>query len=375
MMDVAAGRYDAPVEIIGLRASRWIAAGLGVLVFLLAALAGRTAPAQAATLDVGDQAVVALTVRGRGNSVTVRTWDRSSVQVDGDVTSVDRRTVPFGGGGRPLSQPIPPALFHERDGTTAALPPEDFPFAGLRDGPHDIVRIEAPQGTHLVVTVPASTGVLYAISGGGTTEIAGYRGANLVIFQRVGRVRLANVATTAFVQMNAGMLQATSSVFARLRARADAAQLVFEGCRSTQIEATTIGGSVVYDGGSFEPGLARFESQSGAIALGVEANAQLIGRSGDGRVYASFERRDASVSQQGNTATATLGGGGALVNALSAHGNVYLYDGSLRTRRTVAPELRPVHQFLTGPRPRGDRIPHVRQRVRARTSAAPRRRA
>ena len=371
MIGGRAGRYDGFVEVIRVRAPRRIAAGLAVLFLAVATLAGHTERAAAATLDVGDQAIVAITVRGRGNSLIVRTWDRPSVQVDGDVISVDRRTVPFGGGGRPLSQPIPPALFHERDGTTAALPPEEFPFAGVHDGPHDVVRIEAPQGTHLVVTVPASTGVLYAIGGGGTTQIEGYRGANLVLFQRAGRVRLVNVATTAFVQMNAGSLEAVSSVFARLRARADAAHLVFEDCRSTQIEATTIGGSVVYDGGSFEPGLARFESQSGAIALGVNADAQLIGRSGDGKVYAAFERRDANVSQQGNAATATLGAGGALVNALSAHGNVYLYDGSLRTRRTVAPELRPVHRLLTGPRP--GRAPQPHGRLRAGTFAAPRR--
>jgi hypothetical protein len=369
MIAGAGGRYDGRVEVIRLRAPRWIAAGLGVLLLAIVTMAGLVSRAAASTLDVGDQAVVTITARGRGNSVTVRTWDRPSVQVDGDVTSVDRHPVAFGGGGRPLSQPIPPALFHERDGSVAALPPEDFPFAGLRDGPHDVVRIEAPQGTHLVVTVPASTGVLYALNGGGTTDVEGYRGANLVLFQRFGRVRVSNTSTTAFVQMNSGMLQAVSSVFDRVRVRTDAAHVVFEGCRSTQIEATTIGGSVVYDGGSFEPGLARFESQSGAIALGVVSNAQLIGRSGDGKVYTAFERHDASVAQQGNTATATLGSGGALVNALSMHGNVYLYDGSLRTRRTVAPELRVIHQFL-GARREAGHPPRLRQRVRARTSAA-----
>lgn len=376
MMRHVPRRYDGPVEVIRLRAPRWIAVGLGVLLFAGATLAGTPARAAGTTVDVGDQAVVAVSVRGRGNTIAIHTWERSSVQVEGEVNTVDHRVVPFGPGGRPLSQPIPPALFHEPDGSTAALPPEEFPFAGLRDGAHDVVRIDAPAGAHLVVTVPATTGVLYAVDGGGKTEIDGYRGANLIVFQRFGHIRVSNTATTAFVQMNAGTFQAVDSVFARVRVRSDAAHVVFERCRSTQIETTTIGGNVVYDGGSFEPGLARFESQTGSIALGVVSNAQVIGRSGDGKVYTAFDRRDASVAQQGGTATATLGGGGPLVNAISAHGNVILYDGSLRARRTLAPELRPVRDALTGRRPpHGPPPPHARQRIRAETSAAPRRRA
>lgn len=361
MMVTGAARYDGAVDVIRLRASRWIAAGLGALVLAGATLTGTPARAASSSMDVGDQAVVAINVRGRGNAITIRTWDRPTVQIDGDATTVNRRVVPFGNGGRPLSQPIPPALFHERDGTTSTLPPEDFPFAGLRDGAHDLVQIEAGAGAHVTVTVPASTGVLYAIDGGGTTQIDGYRGGNLIVFQHFGRVMLRNTATTAFVQMNAGVFQAVDSNFARVRVRADVAHAIFENCRSTQIEATTIGGNIVYDGGSFDPGLARFESQSGTIALGVSSNAQVVGRSGDGRVYTAFERHDASVAQQGNTATATIGGGGPLVNALSTHGNVILYDGSLRTRRSVAPELRPLHAFLTGRRPRANG-PHPRGR-------------
>jgi hypothetical protein len=108
----------------------------------------------------------------------------------------------------------------------------------------------------------------------------------------------------------------------------------------------------VYDRGSFNPGLARFETQNGNIALGVTGAAQLIGRSQDGHVYTMFDRRSASsVEQRGDgEATATVGGGGPLVNAISGRGNVFLYEGSLANRHPSSPEWRQLHQLFNAHR-------------------------
>ncbi len=354
------------MDVLRFRAPRWIAAGLGLL---LTALAATPAPAVAGSsnVDAGDQVVVNVSVRGRGNDVAVHVWDRPSVQVDyteDGAPAVEHHVVAFGTGRVPLVQQIPPQLFGMPAGGGGALPPEEFPFAGFRPGPHDVVSIAAPEGSHLVITVPATTGILALRVGGGQTNIEGYRGANLFVVQNQGRVQLTGATTTAFVQMNYGAFYAADGTFDRIRVRGIAAHDVFERCRSKQIEATSISGSIVYDGGAFDPGLARFESQTGSIALGVTSPAQLTGRSAEGRVYTMFDHRGAaSVEQRGDgEAVATVGGGGALVNAISGRGNVYFYDGTLTSRRAVTPEWRQVHQLFNThrksanvPAPRVDR--------------------
>jgi hypothetical protein len=236
--------------------------------------------------------------------------------------------------------------------SAGALPPEEFPYAAFRPGPHDAVLIDAPEGSRLVVTVPASTGILSLRVGGGQTSIEGYRGANLFVIQGQGHLQLTGATTTAFVQMNYGTFFAADDTFDRIRVRGIAAHDVFENCRSKQIEANSVNGSILYDRGSFDPGLARFETQNGNIALGVTGAAQLIGRSQDGHVYTMFDRRGASsVDQRGDgEATATVGGGGPLVNAISGRGNVFLYDGSLQTRRSAGPQWKAVHEVFAARR-------------------------
>ncbi len=352
MMRRGPKRYDRAVDALRSRAPRWIAAGLGTLLLWCAAAA--SAGAATASFDVGDQAWVQINVKGKGNDVTVRSWDRQTVQVDAgdDAPAVERHSVDAGAR-YPLSAPIPPFAWTQRnDGQVVqgVFPPEDFPFAPIRPGPHDLVRVSAEPGAHLVVTVPASTGVLRVQVGGGTTAIDGYRGGNLFVIQNAGRVQLNGVATTAFAQMSFGMLYAADSAFDRIRVRAINTHVVFEHCRAKQIETSTISGSIVYDGGTFDPGLARFESQTGNIALGAASPAQLSGRSGDGHVYTLAERRSASDQRGDGDASLTVGSNGPLVNAISSHGNVYLYDGTLASRRNLAPEWRGVHQLFAARR-------------------------
>ncbi len=366
MTGSAAGRYDGSVDALRYSASRWFAAGLAALLLCAAA-----APAAAATasFDVGDQAWVQISVRGKGNEVAVRTWDRPTVQIDSgeDMPTIERRSIVAGTPQYPVSALIPPFPWVQRaaDQTTAqgVFPPEDFPLAGLRAGPHDLIKVSADEGARLVVTVPASSGLLRVQVGGGTTTVDGYRGGNLFVIQGAGRVQLNGVATTAFAQMNNGLLAATDSAFGRLRVRTITTHLVFEHCRAKQIEASTISGSIVYDGGTFDPGLARFESQSGNIALGTAGAAQLTGRSGDGRVFVLAERGSATDQRRDGDASLSVGSNGPLVNAISSHGNVYLYEGTLRSRRNLAPEWRGVHQLFTArrratppPPPRADGV-------------------
>ena len=352
------------------RALRWIAAGLGVFV---SCSIGAAAPALAGTssFDVGDQAVVNVLVRGRGNQVTVRVWDRPSVQVDyadDGAPTVEKQSITFGTPRFPLAQQIPLQFYTARDKdgqiiAGAPLPPEVFPYASFRPGPHDAVNVVAAEGARMVVTLPATTGILTLRIGGGQTVLEGYRGANLFIVQNQGRIQLSGATTSAFVQMNYGAFYAADGNFERIRVRGIAAHDVFERCRTRQIEATSVSGSILYDGGSFDPGLARFESQTGHIALGVNSPAQLVGRSQQGHVYTLFDRRTNVEQRSDGEATATVGEGGPLVNAISTRGNVFFYDGTLAGRRGIAPEWRGLHQLFNAHRraaPNAPNAPAVR---------------
>ena len=372
MTPITPPAYHGLVDVPRNRALRWIAAGLGLF---LACSIGAAAPALAGTssFDVGEQAVVNVLVRGRGNQVTVRVWDRPTVQVDyadEGAPSMDKQSIPFGTPRFPLAQQVPLQFYAARDKDGQIVPgaplaPEVFPYASFRPGPHDAVNVVAPEGSRLVVTVPAATGILSLRIGGGQTVLEGYRGANLFILQNQGRIQLTGVTTTAFVQMNYGAFYAADGNFDRIRIRGIAAHDVFEHCRTKQIEATSITGSILYDGGSFDPGLARFESQSGNIALGVNSPAQLVGRSQDGHVYTQFSRSTSVDQRAEGEATATVGGGGPLVNAISSRGNVFFYEGTLAGRRGFAPEWRPVHQLFNAHRRPQQNLPaRVRPRGR-----------
>ncbi len=345
------------MDVLRTRALRAIAAGIGALLLLCAA-PPRSAGAASSAFDVPAESVVAITIpaSARGSDVTVRTWDRPQllVEADGPDPSVTRRLVIYGTVRYPLAQQIPAGVFQRRvNGQvvgTVALPPEVFPYSGFRSGPHDYMLVDLNEPERVTITVPSTTGLLLVRGSSGKTDIENYRGANLVVGQSGGRVELENVETTAFVQMNTGSLWAVDSSFRRVRVRVNAADVAFERCRATQIEASSISGTIVYDGGSFSPGLARFDSQSGNIALGVSSAAQVTGRSQGGRVYALLERgANENVEQRGeNDATATFGSGGPLVNAVSQHGNVYLYDGSAVRERG---EMRRLPRYFSGPNP------------------------
>ncbi|MBV9439513.1 MAG: hypothetical protein JOZ24_05945, partial [Candidatus Eremiobacteraeota bacterium] len=146
---------------------------------LLACCAAFAAPAAAETLsyDLGDQPVIVLQARGAGNDLTVRTWDRPSIEIDyaGEAPQIERRSVPYGTLRNPVVAQIPPIPVHEPGAPphggfpppgfppgaplppfppdVAILPPEEFPFAGFRPGTHDWVRVVTDGAARLTVTL------------------------------------------------------------------------------------------------------------------------------------------------------------------------------------------------------------------------------
>lgn len=322
----------------------WIAAGA----LLLTAVMCRPCTAGAAQIsyEVADGAVVQ--VIGRDANVTIRTWNRNTVQID--YPDGDAFTPTKGSLATRASFLIPTMNVeeHSPDGPfIATLLPEDFPVPKLPPGMHDVVKVtEDPRPAdpgrppnELTVTVPASTGLVNVRMTSGPVTLNDYHGTTIALAGR-GRIVFNNVGGDAFVQPLNGEFYATGSTFDRLRIRSNRANQIFDACRVKQIEATTLTGNIVFDNGAFDPGLARFESDRGSIALGVNGGAQLGAHTLDGHVLTTLPAAPAADTaelgrEQGEALQ--VAGGGPLVNVSSNHGNVMLYDGSLGDHHPAAP--------------------------------------
>ena len=318
------------------------------VVFALASFGGpRAALADQQVVDAAPGAIVRVVIRG--GDVTIRTWDRPGIGIDGDPSlAIEKRSVD-------TAQNAPIAIPQIEQATAsgnATLAPESFVTAPIPPGAHDMVivrsRLTTPRGP-VTVTIPRDTSFVYARAGNGKLDVIDYRGGTLMAISRTGRVMLTNVGGTVFAQTWRGPIVAIGSSFDRIRARSLFGNVAFERCDARQIEVSTIGGSIVYDGGTFAPGLARFESTTGNVAIGASGGVQYGAHSvGAGRVYTSFNGR-AQVDERPNQTNAIVGNGGPVVTATTQGGNVYLYDGSLRNHPQLSPEWQPAISTLARP--------------------------
>jgi hypothetical protein len=148
-----------------------------------------------------------------------------------------------------------------------------------------------------------------------------------------------HVNGSGYAETLTGPVNASDSNFARLRVRTATGDMMFRGCTSHQIEATSTYGSITYDNGRFQPGLARFESVHGNVALGVQGGAQIGAQTRSGHIVSSF-RTEAQTRGNATTTQATVRGGGPVVTAITRNGSVYLYNGSVRAHPRVQAEMR-----------------------------------
>lgn len=334
--------------------------GRGALVALLASLASLAlaAPSRAdEQFDAGPSPIVNLHV-SRGQ-VTIQTWDRPQVVISSAKPIEAHRVDPSA-----VDSQIPKQLQIasdqiQTDHGPVTLPAESFVVPELPGGAHD--AIVAHGSGKMTLLIPRNTAMLMVQQRGGHLTIENYHGF-FVAHARAAGISLNNVSGTGFVESLRGRVAASDSTFDRLRVRTATGDMLFKGCTSQQIQATSEYGSIVYDDGSFQPGLARFESEHGNVALGVRGNAQIGAHSGSGHVESSF---DDSAQVRGDPATkqATVGNGGPVVTATSKNGSVYLYNGSMNEHPQVRQALsgsarlpiQPAH-----PPPRDERPPPPR---------------
>ncbi len=310
--------------------------GRGALVTLVALVCSLAFAAPAGAdeqFDVGPSPIVNLHV-SRGQ-VTIQTWDRPQVFVSAEKPIDIRHLAPSAVDSQiPKQVQIASDQIRTEHGPVT-LPEESFVVPELPGGAHD--AIVARGSGRMMILIPRNTAMVIAQQRGGHLTIQNYHGV-FVAHARAAGISLNNVSGTGFVESLRGRIVATNSTFDRLRVRTATGDMFFKGCTSQQIQATSAYGSIVYDDGGFQPGLARFESEHGNVALGVRGNAEIGAHSGSGHVESSF---DDDVQVRGDPATkqATVGSGGPVVTATSKNGSVYLYSGSMTDHPHVRQEL------------------------------------
>ena len=320
-----------------------------VLLAVAAAVAPATAdPAAAMRFDTSTTPIVRIV--GLHGQLVVRTWDQNAIAVSTDTfdqpIDEERRTMIFGT--IPRSFPIPAQTLNRSAGPIV-LPPEDFVVASIAPGPHDAFLVRTHSSATTVI-VPSTTALLVINTGGGTIDLAGYHGA-FIVGSHNAAISMHDVGGDGFVQSIGGPIDITDSDFDRIRVRGGMRNLRFERCNVRQIEATAISGNVVYDAGTFLPGLARFDSMNGDVAIGIASGSVVIGaHTPAGHVFSAFAHA-ANVQQAPGEANAQIGAGGPLVTASSEHGSIFLYDGSLRDKRNLSAAWRtPVRALVRVPR-------------------------
>ena len=292
----------------------------GAAALLIASLCWLTLGARASAaqqLGVGPNPW--LDVQLQSGTLTVKTWDRPQVQISNS-GHLDVRHVSAGD-----ADPHVPHQYTAWSQTVQTghgqvrLPEESFVLPQLQGTSHDAIVASGDGDT--TITVPRSTALVTAHVGSGQLNLNDYRGA-FVTQVRDGGISLNHVDGSGYAEALRGPIDATNSTFQRLRVRTATGNMMFRGCTSHQIEATSKYGSIVYDNGRFQPGLAHFESEHGNVALGVRGSAQIGAHSGSGQ-----------------TVQESVRGGGPVVTAVSKHGAVNIYNGSVPARTDVAPHV------------------------------------
>jgi hypothetical protein len=319
-------------------AAMWRRGHAGLLSVFMFLVVIATARAQQAVLPSTGAPFVL--VQLDSGAVTIHSWSRPNVGIEADPTVTYNHAPPRMVAARMRQQSV--MLWSHTIQTPKGpltLPPEPFLLPPFAPGDHDAYIIRG--SGNVTVNVPDQTPLLIVNVKLGSISIDGYHGT-LIVHAGAAPVHLDGDAGTAAVQVNGGEFFATGSSFDRLRVRTGRGNVVMTNCRAQQIDVTSLLGSIVYDNGQFTNGIAHFESERGAVSIGVSGGAQIEAHSGNGRIL--YDEGDATVQRNGADAQAQLGGGGPLVTATSDGAAVIFYSGSLhdhpQLQRILPPALR-----------------------------------
>jgi hypothetical protein len=316
--------------------------GLAGLLSVFAFLVGTGLRAHAATTLIPTTPAPFVVVQIDSGSVNIRTWDRPAIDLEADPTITYNHAPPRQVAARiPQQIPLWSQTLKTPQGQQLDLAPELFPLPPFAPGEHDAVIIRG-QGD-VTLTVPAQSPLLLINVRVGSVTLSGYNGSAFVAHVVAGEVHMDNVSTTAAVQVNNGPVFISNSTFERLRLRTGRGTIFMSACRARQIQVTSLTGSIIFDNGVFEPGLAHFESDRGNVVIGAASGMQIEAHSSSGRILYDIGS-DGSVNRSAQDAQATLMGGGPVVTASSVNGAVIFFHGTLHDypqfERLLTPKTR-----------------------------------
>ena len=254
-----------------------------------------------------------LTVNNFAGEVILRTWDRDSLRV--------------------VARHQPRASVNIRPGASGVA----ISSSGSR-GPASVdYEITAPawmpvriEGTYNFVTIEGAQADVFADTVSGDVIVKG--GTGVVTAKSVqGEVQISNAR---------GKISATS-VNEKVTIRDSSGDLSVEtvngaismtGIDAKVVEATTVNGTIVYEGRLVDGGHYTFGTHNGDILLGLPdaPNATFTFRTYQGSVSTEFqlEGYNAGEVRRGRRVTATLGNGSADVNLETFGGSIRLRKGS-----------------------------------------------
>ena len=295
----------------------------GLALALTLAQPAQTAPATRQSAPQTDETIAVqrggrLTVNNFAGEVIVRTWDRDSLRVVARHQS--RGSVNI----RPSSSGVAVTSSGSRGPVSVDYEITAPAWMPVRiEGTYNFVTIEGTQAEVFVdtvrgdVIVKGGTGVVTAKSVQGEVQISNAR----------GKVTASSVNEKVTVRDTSGDLSLESVNGA----------ITMTGIDSRIVEATTVNGTIVYEGKLADGGQYTFGTHNGDILLGLTepANATFTFRTYQGSVGTEFtlEGYNPSEARRGRRVTATLGTGSADVNLETFGGSIRLRKGSaVRTR-------------------------------------------
>jgi hypothetical protein len=260
-----------------------------------------------------------LIVNNFAGEVIVRAWDKDSLHV---VARHQART-------RVSIRPGASAVSISANGSMGPPGSVDYEISAPAWMP---VRIE---GTYNFITIEGTQAEIYADTVRGDVVIKG--GTGVVSAKSVeGEVQVEGARGKVTVSsVNEKVRIADSS--AEITAESVNGGITMTGIDSKSVDATTVNGTIVYEGKIADGGHYSFGTHNGDIALGLtdNPNATFSIRTYSGSISTDFtlEGYDRAEARRGRRVTATLGNGSADVSLETFGGGIRLRRGSVARPR------------------------------------------
>lgn len=256
-----------------------------------------------------------------GGSITVSTWPKNAVRVVADHSS--RVAIQIDNAGPDLQIEAQ----HSRGLPTTVDYQLTVPKSMALDlsGVSTDVSVENSEGEVKIETVQGEV----SVTGGTKSVSASSVEGEVRIRGATGRVSCTSVNGSVRVERTSGPVEASSVN----------GEIVLESINSEEVDASTINGTVRYEGVILEGGTYRFSTHSGDVAVTVpeNVNATISVATFSGEFSSAFPIK-LNETRHGKRFNFALGNGGARIELES-------FQGSIRLRRPGSPDTKGAEAF------------------------------